>query len=90
MYLLHFATSTVFQKSFMTFINCDLLVGFTSLQVYSFNSCQRSSIGLRSGDPGGVFHQFMCSCSKMFLLLLRYALDHYPALIYAIQGMCYE
>ena len=32
---------------------------FTSLPKYSFNSCQRFSIGLRSGDSGGVHHKFI-------------------------------
>ena len=32
--------------------------GFTSLWIYSFSSCHRFSIGLRSGDLTGVFHQF--------------------------------
>ena len=39
-----------------------LLLGFRldlSLLMYSFNSCHKFSIGLRSGDSAGVFHQLM-------------------------------
>lgn len=65
MYLTHLATVTVAQNSRMPSISSCLLLGFTSLRMYSLSSCQTFSIGLQSGDSGGVFHQFMeCSSRK--------------------------
>ena len=64
MYLVHFTLSTVDQNSLITYISCCLVVGLTSLRTNSLSSCQRFSIGLRSGDSGTVFHQFMPLSSK--------------------------
>ena len=47
------------------FIRC-----FTSLLLNSFNSCHKFSVGLRSGDYAGVFHQsILLSTMKSFSLL---------------------
>ena len=59
MYFLHLAMSTVFQNSRIPFTNSSLVLGLTSLRWYFFNSCHKFSIGFKSGDSGGVFHQFM-------------------------------
>ena len=55
--LVHLATFTVLQNALMPSIKCSW--GFTSRQMYSFNSCHKHSIGLQSGDSGGVFHQLI-------------------------------
>ena len=65
MYLLHVCTSTVFQNRWMPEISSDFVFGLTSHLINSFNSCQRFSIGLASGDSGGVFHQLIPSSSKI-------------------------
>ena len=52
MYFLHLFTSTVFQNCLVPIVSSDLVVGLTSLLM---NSCQRFSIGFRSGDSGDVF-----------------------------------
>ena len=38
---------------------CVESLGLTSRRMNSFNSCQRFSMGLRSGDSAGVLHQLM-------------------------------
>ena len=61
MYLLHFSLSTV--------SSC-LHFGLISLRMNSFNSCHKFSIGLQSGDSGGVCHQLMLLFSmKDFAIL---------------------
>ena len=57
MYLQHFVTSTVSQKLTIPWIRSSLFIGFTSLLKCSFSSCHKFSIGLQSGDSGGVCHQ---------------------------------
>ena len=70
MYLSHFLLSTVAQNCLIPSISCSLVIGFTSLLINSLSSCQRFSIGLRSGDSATVFHQFTPSCCKKFLAKL--------------------
>ena len=42
-----------------------LVFGFTSRRMYSLSSCQRFSIGFKSGDSAGVLHQLIFfSCRK--------------------------
>ena len=57
MYFLHFAKSTVSQKYFIPSTSSSFFLGFASLRINSFNSCQRFSIGFKSGDSAGVRHQ---------------------------------
>ena len=64
MYLQHLAISTVSQNSLIPAFSSSLLVGFTSRLTYSFNSCHKFSMGFRSSDSGGVFHQLIPSCVK--------------------------
>ena len=64
MYLLHFATSILAQKAFIPLISWSLVVGLISLLMYSLSSCHKFSIGFRSGDSGGVFHQSMLFSKK--------------------------
>ena len=42
------------------------IVSFTSLLIYSLSSCHKFSIGLRSGDSGGVRHQLIPFSSMNF------------------------
>lgn len=53
-------------KACIPSINSCLVFRFTSLRKYSFNSCQRFSIGLQSGDSAGVRHQFTWFSSRNF------------------------
>ena len=69
MYSVHLATSTVFQKAKIPFTNSAFVLGFTSRRIYSFNSCQRFSIGFKSGDSAGVFHQLISLFSKKSLAI---------------------
>ena len=70
MYFKHFFWSTVPQNSSIPLISSSLVFGLTSLLTYSFNSCQRFSIGLRSGDSAGVFHQLIeLSRNHSFVIL---------------------
>ena len=55
--------STVDQNVEMPLISSCLLFGLISLLKYSFISCQRFSIGFKSGDSGGVCHQFIPTSS---------------------------
>ena len=64
MYFVHLAMSTVAQNLFMPSINSSFRCGFTSLLINSLSSCQRFSIGFKSGDSGTVFHQLMLLASK--------------------------
>lgn len=41
-----------------------VLLGFISRRKNSLSSCQRFSIGFRSGDSGGVFHQLISPSSR--------------------------
>ena len=68
-YLVHLAMSTVFQKARIPLTSACLFTGLISCLRNSFNSCQRFSIGFKSGDSGGVFHQLiflsvrnLCAC----------------------------
>ena len=61
MYVWHFSMVTVSQNAVIPEMNSPLDVRFTSLLITSFNSCQRFSIGFRSGDFGDVVHQLMPS-----------------------------
>ena len=54
----------VAQNFRMPSINSCFVRGFISLLRYSLSSCHKFSIGLRSGDSAGVFHQFMPLSSK--------------------------
>ena len=65
-------------------ISCSLVFGLTSLLTYSFDSCHKFSIGLRSGDSAGVFH---LSLRWIVLRALMYASDHCLAWIYGHQGI---
>ncbi len=82
MYLVHFGMSTVSQKRWIPSKSSSFVRGFTSRRKNSFSSCQIFSIGLRSGDSGGVF-----STSWWNWLPgnpfhgLKCVLDHYPAWI---------
>lgn len=58
----------------MPSINSSLVFGFTSLLTYSFNSCHRFSMGLQSGDSGGVFHHKTPFASKNALAALELCL----------------
>lgn len=59
-----FSIYTVCQNCIIPSISSCLLFGFTSRQMYSFSSCHKFSIGLKSGDSVGVHHQFMFFQSK--------------------------
>ena len=48
----------MFQNSLIPETSSCLLLGLIPRLIYSLSSCQRFSIGFRSGDSGGVFHQF--------------------------------
>ena len=72
MYLLHFRKSTMSQKG--STINSALLCGFTSCRMNSFSSWHMLSIGFRSGDSGGVFHQFIPSLLKKVAACLEVCL----------------
>jgi len=61
--------STVAQNLFMPSINSSFRCGFTSLLINSLSSCQRFSIGFKSGDSGTVFHQLMLLASKKSLAI---------------------
>ena len=65
-YFLHFWGFTVYQNSAIPSISCSFVVGFTSLLMYSLSSCHKFSIGLRSGDSGGVCHQLIRLFSMYF------------------------
>ena len=65
-YFLHFWGFTVCQNSAIPSISCSFVVGFTSLLMYSLSSWHKFSIGLRSGDSGGVCHQLIRLFSKYF------------------------
>ena len=56
-YFLHFSAVTVSQNSSIPLINASFVRGFTSRRKYSFILCHIFSIGLKSGDFGGVRHQ---------------------------------
>ena len=64
MYLVHFSTVTVSQNAMIPCTSSALFCGFTSRRRYSFSSCQRFSIGFRSGLSGGVLHQLTPSSWK--------------------------
>ena len=51
-------------------ISSSFVLGFTIFLRKCFSSCQSISMGLRSGDSGGVFHQLM-PLSSMKLLARR-------------------
>ena len=74
MYRLHFSIFTVSQKTLIPSTNWSLVFGFISLLRNSFSSCQRFSIGLRSGDSAGVFHQLISSFSNQAFALLEVCL----------------
>ena len=59
MYFKYLATSTVLQNPFIPSISWSLVVSLASLRMDSLSSCQMFSIGLRSGDSAGVFHQLL-------------------------------
>lgn len=64
MYLVHFSASTRSSQNLeIPFTNSSLVRGFTIVLRKCFSSCHSSSIGLRSGDSGGVFHQLIPFCS---------------------------
>ena len=89
MYLVHFHWSTVFQKSMMPLTSSSLCLGFTSLWINSFNSCQRFSIGFRSGDSGGVRHQLMLFFVIQFCVWPETCFGSCPAWIYARHEMSF-
>ena len=78
MYRQHFLTSTVFQNVEIPSTSCCLVVGFTSLRINSFSSCQRFSMGLASGDSGGgtppvytsTFVKLFSSARTMFRIIV--------------------
>ena len=64
MYFWHFAAVTVFQNSWMPLTSSSFVRGFTSRRRYSLSSCHMFSIGLKSGDSGGVGHHRTSFSSK--------------------------
>ena len=58
-YFMHLALSTVSQNCRIPSTSSALVRGFTSHLIYSFNSCHRFSMGFKSGDSAGVFHQWI-------------------------------
>ena len=58
-YFMHLALSTVSQNCRIPSTSSALVRGFTSRLIYSFNSCHRFSMGFKSGDSAGVFHQWI-------------------------------
>ena len=67
MYLVHLATVTVSQNFKMPLTSSSLVLGLTLRQIYSFSSCHKFSIGLRSGHSAGVFHQLTLFLSRKLL-----------------------
>ena len=63
MYLRHLATSTFDQHFCNPSISSSLVLGSILHLTYSLTSCHRFSIGFKSGDCAGVFHQIMPSWS---------------------------
>ena len=63
-YLWHLHISTVDQNVEIPSTSSCLLFGLISLLKYSLISCQGLSIGFKSGDSGGVHHQFMPTSLK--------------------------
>ena len=59
MYLQHFSLVTVLQNARIPSMSSCFTFGLTSRRMYSFSSCQRFSMGFKSGDSGGVLHQFI-------------------------------
>ena len=59
MYLLHFSTGTVSQNCTVPLISFCFVLGLTSLLLNSSSSCHIFSIGFKSGDSAGVFHQLI-------------------------------
>lgn len=64
MYFVHFSTVTVFQNRLIPSISSFFVVGLTSRWMNSFSSCHKFSMGLKSGDSGGVFHQLIQLLSR--------------------------
>jgi hypothetical protein len=79
MYLVHFATVTVAQNALIPSMSSAFVLGFTSLQIYSFSSCHRFSIGLKSGDSGEVSTNLYSPNPGNQLHNAMYAWDHCPA-----------
>ena len=78
-YLLHFSILTVSQNFSMPEMSSSFVEGLISRLMYSFSSCHKFSIGLRSGDSGGVFHQLIPSSAKNLFAAAKYVSDHYLA-----------
>ena len=68
MYVVHFLGLTFSaQNLVMPSINSSFVWGLTTFRKKCFSSCQTNSIGLSSGDLGGVFYQLMLlSSMKVF------------------------
>ena len=69
MYLVHFVLWTVSQKARIPSTSSCLVFGFISRLMNSLSLCQRFSMGFKSGDSGGIFHQLIflfarnvCAC----------------------------
>ena len=59
MYLRHFSPDTEPQNCTIPSTSSSLLLGLTSLLRYSFSSCHKFSMGFRSNDSRGDFHQLI-------------------------------
>lgn len=58
------------------FTSSSFVFGLISLLRNSFSSCQKFSMGLRSGDSGGVCHELIPWSSRNFCQISMYAWDH--------------
>ena len=65
-----FSTVTVCQNLLISSISLSLFLGLMTHWLYSFNLCHKFSIGLQSGDPAGVLHQFTLFAVKKSLACL--------------------
>lgn len=74
MYFLHLDIVTVLQNLEIPSINSFFVVGLTSRLINSLSSCHRFSMGLRSGDSAGVFHQLIPLSKKYALASLEVCL----------------
>lgn len=84
-YFLHFSPETVSQNSMAPCLSSSLFLGLTSLRKYSFNSCQRFSIGFKSGDSGGVFHHVILLSLKKSLAAPKLRGSYYVNMLESLQ-----
>ena len=70
MNLLHLAWSSVPQDCYIPSIS-SLVLGLISCRMYPLSSCHRFSMGLKSGDSAGVFHQFRLVLQPLFCHVWR-------------------